>query len=106
MKIYKAQNNAGQIVRAIYILDTILPLLLLSGKPALLAMNGGNHKNNYNENAIGLLNSSQFLQPAEGSNPGSQSLFIRAICGFEVAFRKPAPGRDFLLDLGRRSKDT
>lgn len=69
-------------------------------------MNGGSHENNYNENEIGLLSSSQFLQPAEGSNPGSQSLFIGAICGLEVTFHKPAPGRDFLLDLGRGSKDT
>lgn len=54
----------------------ILLSLLLSGKPALLAINGSNCKENYNENTTGLLNSSQFLQPVEGSKPGTYDLCL------------------------------
>lgn len=52
----------------------ILLSLLLHGKSALLAISGSNCKENYNENTTGLLNSSQFLQPVEGSKPGTYGL--------------------------------
>ena len=70
-----------------------MTLIVIKWKTSIACYERGNHKNNYNENAIWLLNSSQYLQPTEVSNPRMQSLFIRAICGIGVAFHKPAPKR-------------